>query len=491
MRLRFSITNQLFAVMLGLCLLMILAMGAATTWSMRKGFNDYTRQQDRLRAEAVAATLAELYRQQGSWDMIKTEPRLWRDILSMDNPERSQVNPDDHHNRRPDLGEPERRPLVPHRMREHWSLMDQDGHIIAGKATPTTDALRFGIQIGGVYVGELMVSNVQRRFGRTEQLFLEQQRQSALLIMLLSAVMALLAALLLARRFVAPIHQLADATHRLGAGQYTVKIPESRQDEFGQLARDFNGLATILAQNEKLRRDFVADISHELRTPLAILTGEIEAIQDGIRQPTPEALTSLQHEILSLTRLVDDLYQLALSDVGGLRYQMQPVDLVTLVQQAAQPFFERMLEHGLTLQLALPEQPIGINADTARLHQLITNLLENSVRYTDAGGVVQLSVQVVDNMAIVDCHDSAPSVDAADLPRLFERLYRVEGSRNRATGGAGLGLPLCQSIVEAHHGSIVAQPSAQGGLWLRVQLPLSTPTGSPPTTATPHSSIPS
>lgn len=488
MRLRFSITNQLFAVMLGLCLLMILAMGAATTWSMRKGFNDYTRQQDRLRAEAVAATLAELYRQQGSWDMIKTEPRLWRDILSMDNPERSQVNPDDNRNRRPDLGEPERRPLVPHRMREHWSLMDQDGHIIAGKATPTTDALRFGIQIGGVYVGELMVSNVQRRFGRTEQLFLEQQRQSALLIMLLSAVMALLAALLLARRFVAPIHQLADATHRLGAGQYTVKIPESRQDEFGQLARDFNGLATILAQNEKLRRDFVADISHELRTPLAILTGEIEAIQDGIRQPTPEALTSLQHEILSLTRLVDDLYQLALSDVGGLRYQMQPVDLVTLVQQAAQPFFERMLEHGLTLQLALPEQPIGINADTARLHQLITNLLENSVRYTDAGGVVQLSVQSVDGMAIVDCHDSAPSVDAADLPRLFERLYRVEGSRNRATGGAGLGLPLCQSIVEAHHGSITAQPSAQGGLWLRVQLPLSTPTG---LISTPHSSIPS
>lgn len=469
MRLRFSITTQLFAVMLGLCLLMILAMGAATTLSMRKGFDNYTRQQDQLRAEAVAATLAELYRQQGSWDMIETEPRLWRDILSMDNPERSQLPSN---NPRPDLGEPERHPLVPHRMREHWSLMDQDGHIIAGKPTPATDALRFGIQIGGVYVGELMVSNVARRFGRTEQLFLEQQRQSALLIMLLSAVMALLAALLLARRFVAPIHQLAGATHRLGAGQYTVKIPDTRQDEFGQLARDFNGLANILAQNEKLRRDFVADISHELRTPLAILTGEIEAIQDGIRPATPAALASLQHEIQSLTRLVDDLYQLALSDVGGLRYHMQPVDLVTLVQQAAQPFFERMKEHGLTLQLDLPAQPICVDADTARLHQLITNLLENSTRYTDAGGVVQLVIRQTDHFAVLDCQDSAPSVDAADLPRLFERLYRVEGSRNRATGGAGLGLPLCQSIVEAHHGNISAQPSPQGGLWLQISLPL-------------------
>lgn len=469
MRLRFSITNQLFAVMLGLCLLMILAMGAATSWSIRKGFNDYTRQQDRLRAEAVAATLAELYRQQGSWDMIKTEPRLWRDILSMDNPERSQVQPD---NRRPDLGEPERRPLVPHRMREHWSLMDQDGHIIAGKPKPTTDALRFGIQIGGVYVGELMVSNVERRFGRTEQLFLEQQRRSALLIMLLSAVMALLAALLLARRFVAPIHQLADATHRLGAGQYSVKIADSRQDEFGQLARDFNALASILAQNEKMRRDFVADISHELRTPLAILTGEIEAIQDGIRAATPEALNSLQHEIQSLTRLVDDLYQLALSDVGGLRYNMQHIDLVKLVKQAAQPFFERMAEHELELSLLLPDQPIWVEADTARLNQLITNLLENSVRYTDAGGTVQLSLTQTETSALLDCQDSAPSVSAQELPRLFERLYRVEGSRNRATGGAGLGLPLCQSIVEAHYGKISAQPSPQGGLWLQISLPL-------------------
>ena len=148
-------------------------------------------------------------------------------------------------------------------------------------------------------------------------------------------------------------------------------------------------------------------------------------------------------------RQIQYLYQLALSDVGGLRYQMQRLDLVALTGQAAQPFYERMLEHGLTLQLTLPDDPVWIDADTARLHQLITNLLENSVRYTDAGGVVLLSVQNSNGMAVLDCQDSAPSVATADLPRLFERLYRVEGSRNRATGGAGLGLPLCQSIVEA------------------------------------------
>ncbi|MEC7120987.1 MAG: ATP-binding protein [Pseudomonadota bacterium] len=473
---RASITNQLFAVMLGLCLLMIVAMGTATIWSMRQGFNDYTRQQDRQRAEAVAATLAELYRQQGSWRIIKQNPRLWRDILSMDNPERSQLSSP---NPRPDLGEPERRPLVPHRMREHWSLMDAQGHIIAGNPKPTTDALRFGIKIGGEYVGELMVSNVKRRFGRTEQHFLEQQRRSGLLIMLLSAFVALITALLLARRFLAPIHQLAHATHQLSAGQYDVQIPVTRQDEFGQLAKDFNRLAQILGQNERLRRDFVADISHELRTPLAILTGELEAIQDGIRKPTPEAMSSLRHEVNALTRLVDDLYQLALSDIGGLRYHMHEIDLAKQIKQAAQPFMERMAEHQLQLELELPTQSVWVMADAERINQLITNLLENSIRYTDAGGKVQLQLQTTAQHVVIDCQDSAPSVSPEDLPRLFERLYRVEGSRNRATGGAGLGLPLCQSIIEAHQGQITAQISPLGGLWLQIQLPRLPPTHTP------------
>jgi two-component system sensor histidine kinase BaeS len=457
---RVSISTQLFAVMLGLCLLVILAMGSATTWSLREGFNDYTRQQDSQRAEAVTATLAALYLQQGSWNMIRQHPHLWYDILSMDDPERSPVGASGV-------------PVIPARLRTHWSLVDpRTREVIAGNTEPNRDAQRFGIQIGGELVGQLVVSARQRAVSKGEERFLAQQRRSAVLIMLLSTGMAFIAALLLARRFLAPIRELADGTHQLAVGKYDVRINAHRQDELGQLAHDFNGLARTLDQNERLRRDFVADISHELRTPLAILTGELEAISDGIRKPTPEAIHSLQNEVSALTRLVGDLYQLALSDVGGLRYQMQSLDLGERVNQTAQSFYERMNEHGLTLKVIEPETPVCIEGDPERITQLIVNLLENSLRYTDSGGEVHLKLSQQDHQAVIDVEDTTPGVASEDLPRLFERLYRVEGSRNRATGGAGLGLPLCLSIVEAHHGQMTAKPSSMGGLHLHVVFPL-------------------
>ncbi|MEY2863498.1 MAG: hypothetical protein RLY58_1205 [Pseudomonadota bacterium] len=472
---RVSISTQLFAVMLGLCLLVILAMGTATTWSLREGFNNYTRQQDSLRAEAVAATLAALYLQQGNWDMIHDNPRLWNEILSMDNPERSPVED-------PDDTAPDRntRPVIPPRLRAHWSLVDPHTRkVIAGNRSPNIDAQRFTIQIGGRMVGQLVVSARQRSISGGEQRFLEQQRRSSLFIMLLSTVVALLTALLLARRLLAPIRQLAYGTHQLAAGHYDARIPETRQDELGQLAKDFNGLAGTLEQNERLRRDFVADISHELRTPLAILTGELEALADGIRKPTPDAIASLQGEVHALTRLVGDLYQLALSDVGGLRYHMQVMDLRIPLTHTAQAFYERLAEHGLRLSSHLPSEPVWVNADPERITQLMVNLLENSLRYTDRGGEVVLTLRQHDGRACIDIKDSAPSVNATDLPRLFERLYRVDASRNRATGGAGLGLPLCQSLVDAHDGHICAQPSDLGGLQLLIDLPLYLAQGTP------------
>ncbi len=462
--LRNNITTQLFAVMLGLCLLVIVAIGMANTWSVRQAFNDFTLQQDNQRAEVVAGTLAELYRQTGSWQILRDRPELWQGILSIDASRRVPDNADD-----ADKGD---RSMVPRNLRSHWSLLDPDNRVVAGNPHPSRDAQRYGIVIGGRYVGQLVVSISQRVISPGEAHFLEQQRQSALLIMLLSAAMALIAALLLARRFLAPIRQLAHGTHTLAAGDFQVQIPDRRKDEFGQLARDFNALAKTLQSNEQLRRNFVADISHELRTPLAILNGEIEAIADGIRPATIENVASLQHEVQALTRLVDDLYQLALSDVGSLRYQMAPLDWRRCIGLTAEAFTERMAEQQLTLHIDLPERAVVVAGDEPRLTQLVTNLLENSARYTDPGGRVEVRLTCTDTEAVLDVMDSAPGVPEAELPRLFERLYRVESSRNRATGGAGLGLPLCQSIAEAHQGTMTAQPSPLGGVWLQIRLPL-------------------
>ncbi len=267
-----------------------------------------------------------------------------------------------------------------------------------------------------------------------------------------------------------PVKRLAEATHLLAAGQHATRVPVESRDELGRLAGDFNSLAQALERNEQLRRGFMADVSHELRTPLAVISGELEALEDGVRPLSRESLASLRTEVSALGKLVDDLNQLALADVGALAYRKQSLNLVPIIEQAVDSYRERMADKHLALDLDLAASaPVFGDAD--RLTQLFRNLLENSARYTDGGGRLRVAAHRDGARVAIDFEDSAPGVPAASLPHLFERFYRVEGSRSRANGGAGLGLAICRNIVQAHGGDIAADPSALGGLRVRVTLP--------------------
>lgn len=286
-------------------------------------------------------------------------------------------------------------------------------------------------------------------------------------------IVVMILSLPLARRIVRPIEAMAAATHDLASGKYSVRVPVATSDELGQLARDFNSMALALEQNEKARRQWVADISHELRTPLSVLRGEIEALMEGIRKTSPEAIASLYAEALRLHRLVDDLYQLSLSDVGALTYRKEDVDLAEVLNDSIESYSVELLRKGITITKDISRRAkVIVFADDERLRQLFSNLLDNSLKYTDAGGnlVVRLSRNY--DQVEVDFEDSAPGVPEEELDKLFDRLYRVEGSRNRDSGGAGLGLAICRSIVEAHSGIISAHPSSLGGLLIRVSLPI-------------------
>jgi two-component system sensor histidine kinase BaeS len=217
----------------------------------------------------------------------------------------------------------------------------------------------------------------------------------------------------------------------------------------------------------------VADISHELRTPLAILGGEIEAIQDGLQDLSYESIGSLQVEVFRLNRLVDDLYQLALSDVGALAYRKFDVNLTDILCEAIDRARQKLAERSLTLSALLLQDPVIVFADAERLAQLFDNLLENSQKYTDAGGTIDISLESDTGCATVNIKDSAPGVTEEERGKLFDRLYRVEGSRSRLSGGAGLGLAICRNIVAAHEGAIEAFHSPFGGIWIRITLPLS------------------
>ncbi|NJO17199.1 MAG: HAMP domain-containing protein [Thioploca sp.] len=300
--------------------------------------------------------------------------------------------------------------------------------------------------------------------------FQAQQRHSYILIAALAVVVSVLVSWLLARQLLNPIRHIATGARALGSGHYQTRLPVKSADELGQLASDFNHLAHTLERNEQARRQWIADISHELRTPLAVLRGEIEAMQDGIHAMTLENLKSLHSETLSLGKLVDDLYELALSDLGALDYRKEVVDIADVLDSVVTAFQPRFAAKNILLINQVQEW-VTIFADTRRLTQLFTNLLENSLRYTDPPGRLEISIAITANHVLLDFKDSAPAVPDDSLDKLFERLYRVDKSRSRTLGGAGLGLAICRNIVEAHEGQISAQHSPLGGVWVQVKLP--------------------
>jgi two-component system sensor histidine kinase BaeS len=355
-----------------------------------------------------------------------------------------------------------------------FALLDAQSQLLFGNAAAVTAAhsLKQAIVVDGRTVGWLMMLPLRDVTEAGDLRFERGQFTAGWIIAGFALVLAALLAVWLARTLLTPVHRIAKATHALAKGDYTSRVETRSRDELGQLARDFNQLAVVLEKNERTRRQFVADVSHELRTPLAIIRGELEALEDGVRRFDKEAIASLQSEVVVLSKLIDDLYQLSLADVGTMIYRKVDVDLRNVLEGVADTFADRFRRAELGLHLSVPDAPVLVHADEGRLQQLFANLFENSARYTDAGGVLRVSCRVMADNAVVDLMDSSPGVEVGNLPRLFERFYRTEASRNRASGGAGLGLAISRAIVEAHGGSIEAHPSPLGGLWLTVRLPL-------------------
>jgi len=459
---KLGITGKLFLAVLATSVLVTLAMGLAAHVSFTRGFLGYLNDQGVERAESLLPVLANAYKQHGNWDFLRGNRRAWFELM------RAARNPQADDGLPPDtLPEPD---LTGVGLRV--TLLDADRHVVIGQPTVDADAPQRPIIVDDRTVGWLAVLPFQRATASAGVRFQEGQLRAIWIIGALAVLFAAALAMWLARMLLAPVKRIASATHRLAAGDYTTRVAVSSRDEIGALAEDFNGLAQTLERNEQLRRAFVADISHELRTPLAVLRGELEAIEDGIRPLSPKSLKSLQAEVDMLNKLVSDLYDLSLSDVGALTYRKVDVDVVDVLKLELSAFRERLTARGIRLDAQLPDRPVIVLADEARLRQLFHNLLENALRYTDPGGVVKVACTRRERMVQIDFQDSKPAVPEDALPRLFDRFYRVDGSRSRASGGAGLGLAICKNIVEAHQGSIAAHASPLGGLWIAVTLPL-------------------
>lgn len=480
---KISITYRLFLAILTATFLAVVCMFLIMRWSIDRGFLRYVNSQEQGRIARLAERLEESYAEHGNWDFLRQDPSLWRRLVVLSFPENA-PDPPPHDYPGLSRGGPPRGegappggkfqppPTPPPRFGTPLVLLDAEKTPLFGpvEIPAHTDLLpiHYKKQVVG-YLGLLTRKNISD----IRQLqFVKEQK---LALTLIAAVLVLLTAglsLPLANRLIMPIRTLAMATRKLTAGKYATRVPVISTDELGQLGRDFNALALALEKNEQARRQWVADISHELRTPLAVLRGEVEALQDGIRQPTSDSLRSLHGEVMRLNRLVDDLYQLSLSDLGALTYRKEELDLSELLTEVLVLYRPEFVQKGITMMDDISGKGSAmVLGDPERLRQLFANLLDNALKYTDEEGKVAIRKECCGTQATIDIEDSAPGVPESELERLFDRLYRVETSRNRAAGGAGLGLAICRNIAEAHGGTITAQPSSLGGVRIRVTLP--------------------
>lgn len=482
-RMRLRLWHRLFFAFAALSVLALLAFAGWQQRVFHSGFLAYLDRAALGQVRPATARLAAAYREQGGWDFLRDDPRRFdalvdgRELPADESPLRGKDRPPPpppprRETRQPDgsAPPPDGHPPPPAGPR-HLTLLDASGQRVVGDPHFDASAHALPITLDGATIGSLRVQRLPRISGVQDLAFAQAQGRSALVALLAVLVGAFAAAFLLARWLLAPVRALADGTHALAAGDFARRIDASRGDELGALAADFNRLAATLENHREARRRWGADIAHELRTPLAVLRGEVQALQDGIRVPDERSFASLDAECGRLSALIDDLYQLALADAGALEYSFVAIDLAELVCEVAEAQRSSCENDGLRLEVSAETMP-PVSGDPHRLTQLVDNLLANARRYTDAPGTLRVLLDAQPGAVVLVVEDSAPGVGDEHLPHLFDRLYRVESSRHRAHGGAGLGLAICKAIVGAHDGRIAAGHSSLGGLRVEVRLPL-------------------
>jgi len=302
-----------------------------------------------------------------------------------------------------------------------------------------------------------------------------------LLLLAFAAVISLAFAYVVAGALTAQIQQLSSASRRLAAGQLETRVGQHGADEIGQLAASFDDMAERLEQAfarqralETSRRELISAVSHDLRTPLATTRAMVEALADGVvAEPTDvqRYLKLILQETKHLSGLIDDLFELSQIDSGALQLHCMPLDVAELVSETVAAYQLAAAERAIRLEDACAQAP-RIEADPDRLQRVLRNLLDNALRHTPSHGTIQVRAAAQDGFVQVSVDDSGPGVPPNELERIFERFYRGEPSRHRESGGTGLGLAIARGLVQAHHGRIWAEPSALGGISVRLLLPL-------------------
>ncbi len=458
-----SLYVKLFAVVAGAIAMLTVAAYFVFVWTFERGFIDYLNGADEVRLERMVEQLADGYQREGGWAWIATDRGRWsdlsRDALGLPPP-----------NAPADAKAAPRRD-TPLTIDPRLLLFDSGRNQLVGRPEAAASAVLKPIVANAQTVGYLGYVPRPEIIASIESAYVRRQHAAFAAIAggMLLAALGLGAGLAywLTRR----VRLLARGTHALIRGDYGVQLAAPGHDELAQLARDFNALADTLAATREARKQWIADIAHELRTPVALLRAEIESLEDGVRPLDQTSVASLAHEVARLSRLVEDLHTLSMSDLGALSYYKEPVAIAEVIEDALDAQRRGLAERGLALKTDF-DSSVRVLADDTRLSQVFANLLQNNLRYTQSPGTVSVTTRREKENVVIDWEDSGPGVPAEDLPRLTERLFRMESSRSREAGGSGLGLAIASAIVEGHGGTLTARAAELGGLGIRIVLPI-------------------
>ncbi len=454
---------KLFLAIAGANFVLVMAAYLIYSWSFDKGLTDYLNQSEITRLTPMVTRLAEGYRQSGSWDFVTQDRERWasmmRETLGIGRVPRRN---DDGQLRPPVQTAADRDPFTsseqpvvgalarivapdasnrpPLTIDWRMLLFDADRKLLVGPNDRLNEAHMKAIVVGDMTVGYLgwiprleMVESIETVASKQQS-----RRFGAIAIGMIAAVLlnAAVISYWLARR----LRALGAGTTALARGDYATRIPARGNDELARLAGDFNHLAHALEAARRARQQWIADIAHELRTPLATLRAEVEALQDGVRPLTQKSLTSLAQEVSQLTRLVDDLRMLSLSDLGALTYYKEPVRLAEVVEDSIAAARSTIEEKHLDVRLTL-QSDVQVLADGERLAQVFANLLHNTLRYSDAPARLEVTLRSENGAARITWDDTPPGVPIADLRRLTERLFAWTRRARAPTAAPDSALP--------------------------------------------------
>lgn len=458
-----SIRSKLSTAMFALILLTVAVISLLSNYLINRQFTEYIKRQQELRAQIITATLSEQYvRLTNQWDteyihtigmlslyegyILKVYDRdnqiLW-DAQAHDMVLCNRIMED-----------------ISERMRIKYPQLEGEFHSISYPLTQS------GVKIGSVsisYFGPFFLTENDFRF-------LEALNQVLMGVGFTSLLLSILVGSFLAKRISRPILKTVEATKEIADGNYSVRLSEEADTkELIMLVDSVNHLATSLDTLEKLRRQLTEDVAHELRTPITILQSYIEAIMEGVWEPTQERLQSCYDETERIGKLVRDLEQLAKIESSNLKLNKTGVQINSLLNKIINSFEGELLKKGLKIELEGPA--VKTQADIDRLQQVFNNLISNAVKYSKGVGNIRVETFEEKDIVGIRIKDDGIGIPKEELPFIFERFYRADKSRNRTTGGSGIGLTIVKSIVEAHGGRIKAESILNEGSTFTVILP--------------------